>query len=250
VAAAKVGKHVLLEKPLAANLREGRQIAKAVEKAGVTCMVMFNERHRWPVVKIRELVESGRIGEPYMIRTDHNQNPQFAPKQWYRSKARSGGGALIGSGIHMLDLLHWFGGEVRQVSAVTRHIPGRVDEEAAACVIVQFADGKIGSLDISWAAPRHPWYQFLVLYGTKGTATTLGGEVTVSTPERVETIPSPVQDSYSDSFVNEIRYFGECLVEGKQPMTHPADAVKSLEICMAAYRAAETRSVIGLPFEE
>ncbi len=250
VAAAEAGKHILLEKPLATTVREGKGIVKAVERAGVACMVAFNERHRWPVRTIKEIVETGRIGEVYLIRTDHNQNPKFAPKQWYRSKAKSGGGALIGSGIHMLDLLHWFGGEVRYVSAVTRHIPGRVDEEAAACVVVQFADDRIGSLDISWAAPRHPWYQFLVVYGTKGTATTLGGDVTISSEAGVETVKTPVQDSYADSFVKEIEYFGECLAGGKQPMTHPADALRSLEICMAAYRSAETHKMVRLPFKE
>lgn len=250
IAAAQAGKHVLLEKPLATTVREGKEIVKAVEKSGITCMVAFNERHRWPVKTIREIVDSGRIGEPYLIRTDHNQNPKFAPKQWYRSKAKSGGGALIGSGIHMLDLLHWFGGEVQYVSAVARHLPGRVDEESAASVAIEFTNGCIGSLDISWAAPRHPWYQFLIVYGAKGTATTLGGDVTVSTEAKVETISTPVQDSFLDSFVNEIRYFGECLVKGKQPMTHPTDALKSLELCMAAYRSAEKHTMVRLPFKE
>jgi predicted dehydrogenase len=206
------------------------------------------------VKAIKGIVDSGRIGDLYMVRTDHNQNPEFAKDAWYRKRESAGGGAVIGSGIHMLDLLHWFCGDATLVSASTITLPERLDAETAASVTVEFEPathqktGCIGTLDISWAAPHHPWYQFLVVYGTKGTVSTLRGDViNICDDAGVEVLKAPEGDVWTDSFCDELRYWGECIVGSSRPMTHAGDALKSLEICLAAYRAAETHTSVRLP---
>ncbi len=244
VAAARVGKHVLTEKPLARTVEEGREMVRAAEEADVHLMVAFNERFNWHIRTMKRIVDEGRIGKVYMVRTDHNQNVRFAEKAWFKSREFAGGGALIGSGVHMLDLLRWFGGEASEVFCTTHYMPDRLEGEVAAGVVVTYRDGGIGTLDIMWAAQAEPWYQFLVVYGSEGRATTLGGDITVATSSGVETIAVP--DDAPDCFAEEIGHFGNCCVSGETPLTVGSDALKTQEIVAAAYQSAESRSAVRL----
>lgn len=257
VSSLRAGKHVRVEKPLGVNLSQGRELIREADAAKTVFMVAFNERHRWSVRTIRQIVDDGRIGDVYMVRTDHNQNPRFGETSWYRNRDLAGGGAVLGSGIHMLDLLHWFCGNATRVSASMLALPQLPGAEAAASVTVEFAPrreglpGSIGTLDISWAAPNHPWYQFLVVYGTKGSVSTLRGDtVSLCTPEGTEEFRGPDGEAWTDSFPEELRHWGECIERSERPLTDARDAFASLEMCMAAYRSVETHSSVSLPLQE
>jgi predicted dehydrogenase len=247
IAAAEAGKHVLIEKPLARSLREGREMVDAVERAGVVLMVAFNERFTWQARKIREIVDSGRIGDVYFVRTDHNQDTSFSEAHWWRSSELVGGGALIGSGVHMLDLLRWFGGEASDVYCATHIMPARLAAEIAASVSLTFANGGLGSLDITWAAPGEPWCQFLIVYGTEGRITSLGRQVVLATGTETETWQPPENDPAQDSFTQEVLHFGTCLRDGVTPMTSARDALKTQELVEAAYRSVAERRPVGMP---
>jgi len=248
MAAAKAGKHVLLEKPLALTADEGREMARAVSDAGTTLMVAFNERHTWHGKTVRRLVDEGRIGDVYLVRTDHNQDTQFDAKPWWKSVEQVGGGALISSGIHMLDQLRWFGGDPVEVFCATQHLAGRHEAEAVAVVTARLPGGGVGTLDMSWAAPHQPWYQFLIVYGTKGRITTLGDDVTIATRDAVETIPRPDDLPEHDSFIGEVRHFGECLRDGIAPGTDIHDALRTQEFLDAAYRSAKENRLISVDY--
>jgi len=257
VSALRAGKHVCLEKPLAITLSEGIELVLEAEASNAVFMVAFNERHRWSVRTIKKIVDEGRIGDVYMVRTDHNQNPRFAANAWYRNGQLAGGGALIGSGIHMLDLLQWFCGTATSVFATGVKLPEVLETETAASVIVEFAPRKegcpdcIGTLDISWAAPNHPWYQFLVVYGTRGTVSTLRGDVvSLRTAGEQEEFHAPEGDTWTDSFREELRHWGECIAQGTRPLTDAREAFRSLEICMAAYRSMDTHTAVRIPLPE
>jgi UDP-N-acetyl-2-amino-2-deoxyglucuronate dehydrogenase len=250
IAAAQSGKHILIEKPLARTLVEGREMVDAAEEANVALMVAFNERYTWYGQTVRQLVDDGRLGDVYMVRTDHNQDTRFGDDAWYRSVDQVGGGALIGSGIHMLDLLRWFGGEPREVFCALHTIPERLSAEIAAMVTVKYADGGIGSLDISWAAPAEPWYQFLIVYGTEGRITTTGRDVVLATGGETEVFHPPEDEPENGSFVREILHFGECLRDGNPPITSGSDALRTQELLAGAYRSAEWNVPVSLPLDE
>jgi len=248
IAAAKAGKHVLMEKPLARSYAEGREIVAAAGAAGVQLMIAFNERHRWCMRTIKRLADEGRLGRVYMVRSDHHQNVVKPEGHWLRSKDRSGGGAVIGSGVHLLDLLRWFGGEVSEVFCTSFHMPDRLEGEVAASVTVTYAAGGIGTHDIMWATSGKPWYQFLAVYGTGGRATTFGTDVTFAPIDGgLDTLEMPKEGPFTDTFRDELKHFGECLLSGARPITDGADALKTQEIVEAAYRSAETRAVVRLP---
>ncbi len=252
VAAAEAGKHVLVEKPIACTLEEADRMIAAAERAGVTLMVALNQRYNPEHEKIKELVDAGEIGKVTCARIDHNQNLRLPADSWIRSRQHLGGGVVIGSGIHRIDLLRWVIGEVKSIAQFHVYLPDRLEGEATATAILQFENGAIGSMVNNWAARRFPWVEGFWIYGTEGVVHNIGG-VHLNSAKRPECSEGFVQIDVDrtppdgDSIVREIRHFADCILNGKTPRTNGREACKSLEVALAAYKSAAEGRVVMLP---
>ena len=182
IAAARLGKHVLCEKPLAATARESARMLEAVTKAGVKHMVAYNYRYVPAIRQIRQLIESGLLGQIYHFRAVYLQEwvmPHYNLSYiWRLDKNVAGSGALGDLGAHIIDIGRWLVGEFRSVSALTRtFIPERpgpdgqmkqVDVDDAFVAAVEFENGAIGTLEATrFAAGRKNANQFEI-NGEKG----------------------------------------------------------------------------------
>jgi predicted dehydrogenase len=253
IAAAEAGKHVLVEKPIANSLQEADAMIEAAKKSGVVLMVAHNERYMPVYRKAKELVEQGILGRIFLARADHNQFVRINGRHWLWRKETAGGGVLIGSGIHRVDILRWLVGEIVRVWHRQVIVPERFSDEveAASVTIFEFANGAIGELTCNWSAygaNSAPWYELLWLYGTEGSLHNVGGLFVASEklPEsQGKHVQIPLPDE--DSFVNEIRHFGECVRDGKTPLTSGEEGRKSLAVVIAAYQAAETGTGVPVP---
>ncbi len=120
IAAAKAGKHVICEKPLANSLAEARAMQRAVDKAGVKNMVFFNYRRVPAVSFARQMIREGRLGDIYHFRAAYLQDwivdPEF-PLVWRLDKNIAGSGALGDIGAHISDLALFLIGEISEVVA-------------------------------------------------------------------------------------------------------------------------------------
>lgn len=183
IAAAKAGKHIICEKPIANNLKDARAMAAAVEKAGVKSLVMFNYR-RVPAVSLaREMIQAGDIGEIYQIRAHYLQDwiadPAF-PMVWRLDKEKSGSGALGDIGSHIIDIARFLVGEFVDVSAVMKTFikerplapkskeTGTVTVDDAAAWIANFENGAIGTFDATRFARGRKNGNGFEIYGSKG----------------------------------------------------------------------------------
>ncbi len=241
-AASEAGKHVIVEKPIAITLAEADSMIDAANKAGTILMVALNERYDPVHERIKQMIDEGTLGHILCIRIDHNQNVRLPEGHWIKSRARLGGGVLIGSGIHRVDLLRWFGGEVAQVANFQVYQPERMEGEVGVVMSVLFESGCIGEVTALWAVRKAPWYEGVWVYGTEGSVYRLNdlfwdssdGYVKLDTPE-------------ADSFTEELRHFGQCILEHRQPLTSGEEARRSLEVVLAAYRSADTEEIVRLP---
>jgi predicted dehydrogenase len=124
IEAAKAGKHILCEKPLAMTSEEAKNMLEAVEKAGVKHMVSFNYRFVPAVRQIKELIKSGAFGQIYHWRAVYLQSgslPYYkAPKSWRFDKSIAGSGSVGSLGSHIIDLAHYLIGGLKSVKAYTR----------------------------------------------------------------------------------------------------------------------------------
>jgi predicted dehydrogenase len=116
-AALKAGKHVLVEKPAALNVKELDAVMATAQQSGRLVRVGFNHRYHPALRKARELYEAGALGEMMFVRGRYGHGGRIGyEKEWRADPARSGGGELIDQGIHLIDLSRWFLGDFSEAS--------------------------------------------------------------------------------------------------------------------------------------
>jgi predicted dehydrogenase len=168
IAAARAGKAVICEKPLANTVREAERMLAAAERAGVAHMVCHNFRRIPAVCLAHQIIRDGRLGEIRHFRgaylEDWLLDPAF-PLVWRLDRRKAGSGSLGDIGSHVIDLARMLVGEIAEVSGVTetfirtRPLPGRperngrVTVDDAAVSTVRFTSGAIGSIEATRFAP-------------------------------------------------------------------------------------------------
>ena len=196
IAAARAGKHIFCEKPLARNAAEAQTMLDAAETAGITHMVAYNNRHTPAVLMAKRLVDDERIGDLLAFRGHYSQDwsaDPNTPLSWRFNASRSGSGALGDIGTHILDIARFLLGEVAEVNAVVRTFVterplqtgafdklaasdkggegprGSVDVDDPMLTMIRFASGVVGSVEASRNAyGRHNWLGFEI-QGSRGT---------------------------------------------------------------------------------
>ncbi len=182
IAAAKAGKHVFCEKPLARTASEAYKMLDAVQQAGVQHMVAFNYRFVPAIVQARRLIESGALGRIFHFRAVYLQewiiDPNF-PKIWRLDAKVAGSGALGDLGAHVIDLGRFLVGEPSRVMAMTktfvpeRPLPdgsgkGIVDVDDAFVSLFEFENGAVGTVEASRFCHGRKNYNCIEINGEKG----------------------------------------------------------------------------------
>lgn len=116
LAAVNAGKHVLVEKPAARNVKELDVLLETANKLGAMVRVGFNHRYHPALLKARELVDSGELGELMFVRGRYGHGGRIGyDREWRANPAFSGGGELIDQGVHLIDLSRWFLGDFSEI---------------------------------------------------------------------------------------------------------------------------------------
>jgi predicted dehydrogenase len=116
LAAVQAGKHVLVEKPAARNVAELDRLIEAASKNNVRVRVGFNHRYHPALLKAKELVNAGELGELMFVRGRYGHGGRIGyDREWRANPELSGGGELIDQGVHMIDLSRWFLGDFREI---------------------------------------------------------------------------------------------------------------------------------------
>ncbi|UQZ83595.1 Glucose-6-phosphate 3-dehydrogenase [Paenibacillus konkukensis] len=193
LAAAKAGKHLFCEKPLALTLADSREMLQAAEDAGVKHMVGFNYRFAPAVQLAKKLLDEGRLGQIYHFRAwflqDWIVDPDF-PLVWRLQKEIAGSGSHGDLGAHLIDLAHYLVGGMSEVIGMSetfvkeRPLPttmtglsakgrkdaprGPVTVDDATLFMSRFANGALGSFEATRFAPGHRCTNAFEINGSKG----------------------------------------------------------------------------------
>jgi predicted dehydrogenase len=150
IAAAEAGKMVLCEKPLAISLDEARKMAEAVRQ--VPSLVWFNYRRLPAVIFARELIDEGRLGKIFHYRAlylNQSGNDPSKASGWRYKRSESGSGAVGDLLSHLIDLALFLNGPIAEVNAATHTFAESRDVDDAALLSVYFANGSVGSFEVS-----------------------------------------------------------------------------------------------------
>ncbi len=195
IAAAKAGKHIICEKPLANTIKEAEQMLAAVNKAGVKHMCGFTYRFNPAIQTIKQLISSGKLGTIFHFRACYLQDwivdPEF-PLNWRLTKEGAGSGALGDIGAHITDLCQFLVGDIAEVAAATETFikerplaeaqatiaaktqkktgkKGQVTVDDAAIFLARFKNcNTLGTFEATRFAPGRRNYNAIEIYGSKG----------------------------------------------------------------------------------
>lgn len=148
IAAAKAGKNILCEKPLALNTTEAEEMIKVCRENNVHLAVNYVFHFHPLVKKAKEIIENEMIGKFISVTT--NFNIEIAPSSNFRHSKTGGGGALMDVGTHMIDLLRYFGGEINSICGVMDSVIYKSEVDDFASAIVKFENGGYGYFNVSF----------------------------------------------------------------------------------------------------
>lgn len=241
IAAARAGKHILCQKPLAKTLAECDAMIAAANQAGVVLYYGETNRTLPAAVAAKRAVAEGRIGQ--LIGTQatyaHWQGGQYLSTTWRYDPRVTGGGQLLDGGIHYVDLMLHIGGPIESVTCFTTRFRAELGGEDTAVVNVRFQDGPLGTLFSSQAAGIWLPEPSFVAFGTEGVLAVGGPEGALvlhrpDLPDRREVLLPPQQDS----FATMIGRYLDTVLDGA-PNPAPGEIGReNLKVVLAAYESA------------
>jgi myo-inositol 2-dehydrogenase / D-chiro-inositol 1-dehydrogenase len=239
---ASAGKQIFCEKPLALDLADIDDALAEVEKAGVKLQVGFNRRFDKSYQRVHEIVASGEIGRPCILRIT-NRDPDFPAMEFMRAS----GGIFLDLAIHDFDMVRYQVGEVDEVYAMGSvlinqelHEFSDVDTDV---VSLRFANGAVGSIDNSRKAV-YGYDQRLEVFCSNGTA--MAENETETTVVKGNTAgflsakpPYFFMQRYAPCYVEEVRQFIECVRDDKPTPTNGADGRAAVVLGYAAGKSLQ-----------
>ena len=251
VAAAKAGKAVLLEKPIATTLRDADAIVKAVRKAGITFLVGHIVRFDYNYAKAKEYMDRGLLGEPVSIwaRRNNSITSPMRLKAWLKETS-----PLLFLGVHDIDVMRWIIG--RSITRVYAEAESRVLKpygvKDAVWSVFRFKGGTVGSLENIWVLPSTMSFDFkLELVGTRGSiwisqpsdSFLFWGE---KGPENLSYYQPVVHGQVRGYLRDEISHFINCVKGVEKPLVSAEDARAALEVALAVHRSLKEGRPVAL----
>lgn len=244
IEAARAGKHIFCEKPLALNAKDAHRVVEEAKKAGVKLGVDFQTRHYAPNQAAIKLIRDGAIGNVMVMQIEScaAANPL---KGWRTDPGLAGMGSVNNIAVHPLDLARYFAGsEATEVVAMTD--AGRSDKlETISLLLVRFENGAIAYINGSQATPNPR--ADMEIYGSAGRITGhnttrpfLESELVVLSGGEEKTMPFNTKDGFQRA----VAAFNRSVLDKTDPNPSGEDGVKSVELVEAITKSARTGTVV------
>jgi predicted dehydrogenase len=265
--AAAAGKHILVEKPMAVTPSEADTMIAAARHANVKLGVLFNQRFRPDVRKMRELLDRNAIGKIYrtaLVHATMRTQDYYDRLAWRGTWRDEGGGVLLNQGIHSIDLFQWLGGMPQSLYSRMRAYKHTIEVEDYASALLEYADGVHGTLHCNTV--QAPNQIRVELWGELGAMIYENGVVTlhrletpvqefIDTDTTADYIP-PRSESETLTFepsgtghIPAIGDFADAILHGREPYVNGEEGRKSQELIAAITLSSCTGSEVKLPVD-
>jgi len=262
IAAARAGRHVVTEKPMATRWNDGKAMVEACDKAGVKLFVVKQNRLNPTVQLVKRAMDKRRFGSIYLVTCNvFWTRPQaYYDEAKWRGTWEFDGGAFMNQASHYVDLLEWLVGPVESVHATIATLARRIQVEDTGVATFRWRSGAIGTMNVTMLTYPKNLEGSLTILGEKGTVR-LGG-VAVNKIEHWEFAEPDAADdakwrdaSYQTSsvygFGHQLYYDNviKALRGEAEPLTDGREGLLTLELLIALYTSAKENRRVGLPLE-
>ena len=258
---AAAGRHVISEKPMATRWKDGVDMVKACDRAGVRLFVVKQNRRNTTLQLLKRAVEEKRFGRIYMVTLNVFWT---RPQEYYDSAKWRGtweldGGAFMNQASHYVDLIDWLIGPVEKIHAMTGTLARNIEVEDTGVLSIKWRNGAIGSMNVTMLTYPQNYEGSITILGENGTVRVGGVAVNEiqhwDFREKKDYDAEIEQASYQTTSVygfghplyykNVIDVFrGEAEQE-----TDGREGLRSLEVLIAAYLSARDGNTVSLPLE-
>jgi len=264
IAAAKAGKHVIVEKPMSMHLKEADELIKACKESGVKLAVCHQNRFNKSIKQLRQALEQGRFG-----RLTHgnatirwNRNDDYYKQATWRGTWKDDGGVLMNQSIHNIDLLQWMLGPVESIFAYTARNLRKIEAEDVAVAVLKFSNGALGNIEASSTIYPKNLEETLNIFGETGTACIGGMAVNKIESWRFkEDFEEEEKEIIAVQEVDPPNVYGfghqelildmiGAIRENREPMINGQEGRKALEIILGIYKSVATGQPVRLPLEK
>jgi predicted dehydrogenase len=277
IQAAEAGAHVLVEKPLAANLSDCDAMIAAARKAGVQLGVISQRRLYEPVQRMRQAIDAGKIGKPVLgVFTMYSWRDlaYYASDPWRGKWASEGGGVLVNQSPHMLDLLQWFMGPIADITGCWANLNHpTIEVEDTALAMIRFQSGGLGAV-VTSLSQKPGIFTKVHIHGSNGAsvgvetdrgATFIAGMTAIAEPplNDIWTIPGEQHllaefqatdrarfqevDPVVHYHALQIQDFLRAIEEGRRPLVTGEEGRTVVEMFTAIYRSNAARRPVSFP---
>ena len=259
ILAARAGKHVITEKPMAISLAGADDLVQACDAAGVHLFVVKQNRLNPAIQLLRRAVDKGRFGRIYMANTTvrWSRPQEYYDQAPWRGTWEFDGGAFMNQASHYVDLIQWLVGPVESVMAKTATLARRIETEDSGIAILKFRSGALGAIEVTMLTYPRNLEGSITILGEKGTVK-IGGTAV----NRVETWQFSEYDD-DDKLIEaaatnppNVYGFGHegyyrnvlSVLRGEAvPDTDGRAGRKSLELILGIYESAKSGREVPLP---
>ena len=239
--AAENKKHILLEKPIARNTLEAKEIITAVQKHSVKLMMGYPMRFAKEFQQLKQKMNEGVLGDVEIAQATYiSSGPLFhraeglTPNpvpEWWFNKELTGGGALMDLGSHIINLLRWYFGEITEIKSYLSYRFNMPFEDSAIC-LAKFENNTKAIITVGWFS--QDYQQNIQLCGTVKTIQSQHKPLNkLLAAIQMLTIGST---KFYNAHKAELQYFVNCLIKDKQPTPTGEDGLKDLEAIEKAYK--------------
>lgn len=259
VAAARAGKHVITEKPMAITLEQADALVQACDTAGVQLFVVKQNRLNPAIQLLKRAVEKGRFGRIFLANATVRWN---RPQDYYDSASWRGtwefdGGAFMNQASHYVDLIQWLVGPVEGVMAKTATQARRIEAEDSGVAVLRFRNGAIGVIEVNVLTYPRNWEGSITIIGEKGSAKVGGTAVNKiehwtfadydDDDKMIESSATNPTSVYGFGHEGYYRNVLAVLRGEAQPGTDGRAGRKSLELILGIYESAKLGREVPLP---
>jgi len=258
-------KHILCEKPIAANVKDVKEAVRVCRRNKVFLqegyMMKFHGAHR----KIAELIRKGKLGKVAYMRAQLSCWYPPMKGAWRQNPRLGGGGALIDMATHLYDLLEFFVGPAKRIVAMTGNLVQKYKSEDSATTLLEFACGTQATVDTFFNIPDEASRTRLEVYGSKGAILT-EGTVGQSVGGKMEGIFGLGTGGYDatqnkdvartfrripfakvNPYTAECDYFADCVLKRREPeINGPDDAIHIAELTGKAYASFKQKRILAV----
>ncbi len=249
--AAQRGAHLFIEKPLSSSLGRANELRDLIAQNHLVNLIGYNMRFHPCLQKVREIMQSGILGQPLSARAEFGQYlPDFHPwedyRQGYAARRELGGGALF-TNSHEVDYLYWLFGPVENVSCIARKLSTlEIDVEDTAALTLEHESGVLSEVHLDFI--QRTYSRSLQIIGSEGTlrcdfSSNRVAYCSAGANTWTESLHMATFD-VNETYIEEIAHFIRCIEGEDTPVNDIDQGIETLKISLAAHRSSAQARVI------